>query len=171
MPEGVFYRYRNADGEVVVTDDPTTIPSAARDTVEALGTADLPPANVVSADSDLFTGGPAPVATARPVVRTARTEWLGPLHVPSAALGLLAAALPWVLSRFARGRLARVGLALAGATLAAGAWFGWVMRTAGFDAGPLAGPADVVREAAKAREALETSQRRQERALERLADP
>lgn len=95
------------------------------------------------------------------------------LDLPSVAVGFAMALGFWLLSLLIRrsGRLLfKVGLVLAMVALVAGAYFGWLRRTAGLSDGHLASPAAVVDDAKKAAKQMQDRLQKNERILKKLEE-
>jgi hypothetical protein len=148
-----FYRYRDANGRVVIVDSLDRVPASARSKLEHVAL-EAPPAPAFALPESL--GGRA-------------------LHWPSfgagAACMLLAGLVLFGLLR-SRARFARVLLLGSMVLLGAGAYFGWVRRTTGHDGPLLESPAALIDDARDAVQKMNERSREQERVLRELeAEP
>jgi hypothetical protein len=148
-----FYRYRDADGRVVIVDSLDRVPASARSKLEHVAL-EAPPAPAFGLPESL--GGRA-------------------LHWPSFSAGaacmLLAGLVLFGLMR-SRARFVRVLLLGGVVLLGTGAYFGWVRRTTGHEGPLLESPAALIDDARDAVQKMNERSRQQERVLRELeAEP
>jgi hypothetical protein len=148
-----FYRYRDADGRVVIVDSLDRVPARARNEVEHVAL-EAPPAPAFVLPESL--GG-------------------RDLHWPSfgagAACMLIGGLVLFGLLR-SRGRFVRVLLLGSVVLLGAGAYFGWVRRTTGHEGPLLESPAALIDDARNAVQKMNERSQQQERVLRELeAEP
>ena len=144
-----FYRYRDAQGRLVIVDNPSRIPQSARASAERVE---------LSA---------APAATTLPTP----TELVRDVHWPSfAAGGACAVAVTLVVLALRRRARRFVRLALLGGVIALGAglYFGWARRLAGQGGGLVSSPQTLIEDAKTAVEKMNDRSREQERVLKEL---
>jgi hypothetical protein len=145
MADASFYRYRDARGGEVITNDLAQVPPSQKDTVE-----------VVTPK--------APVAR-EPAAPTAGWS-VPPVDVPSFALGAGSAALLLLLVLPLLRRaplLLRLALLIGVVALGAGLYFGQVMKVAGLSDGALADPREALQEARRARDQVNEVRAAQEK--------
>jgi hypothetical protein len=148
-----FYRYRDADGRVVIVDSLDRVPASARSKLEHVALE-----------------APAAPAFALPESFGGRA-----LHWPSfgagAACMLVAGLVLFGLQR-SRARFVRVLLLGSVVLLGAGAYFGWVRRTTGHEGPLLESPAALIDDARNAVQKMNERSQQQERVLRELeAEP
>jgi hypothetical protein len=145
-----FFRYRDAEGREVVTNDIADVPPHLRDSVRPLEAAELaPPPRIVDRGRDAV-------------------DAVGVIDAGSFALGV-ACAVPLALvgERVLRRapRLARLALLAVVVAGGVGLYFGAVLRTAGLSDDVVANPARAVDEARAVRDRANAANAAKERAL------
>jgi hypothetical protein len=144
-----FYRYRDADGRVVIVDSFARVPASARSTLEHV-TLEAPPAPALALPEGL--GGSA-------------------LHWPSFGAGAACVLIAGLVSfGLLRSRAPFVRLLLLGgvALLGVGGYLGWVRRTTGHEGPRLASPAALIDDARDAVRKMNERSREQERVLHEI---
>lgn len=144
----VFYRYRDAEGRVVIVDSLARVPASARPGVERVALE-------------------APARSLEVSAGALARDLHGPSFAAGAAAALLAVAVLLV-ARRAKALLVRA-LVLGGlAVLGAGAYFGWLRRTTGASGAALGSPSVLIEDARTAVDAMNARLREQERVLREL---
>ncbi|MCC7074369.1 MAG: hypothetical protein IT383_23890 [Deltaproteobacteria bacterium] len=146
-PAVAFFRYRDAAGRDVITNDLNEVPLELRGKVEVVMSGDPSPRERDAARVHATMGRARASFDAAPV-----------FHGPSFALGAVVAFAGAYLvfgMRGARRALVRIAVVVAGVVALGALYFGWVMRTAGLDHGALANPAAAIDEARAARGLVE----------------
>lgn len=149
----VFFRYEDDTGRVVIVDSESQIPAKARGQVERI--------ELDGAPSTPVTSPPAPAGHS-----------LSAFHTPSFLLGFGVALLVGTVLLSLRGGGSRtLAKLLGGAALIAvlaGAYFGWLRKTAGQSDSVVASPTELVEDARRAVEKVERRREEQERVLEEI---
>jgi hypothetical protein len=145
----MFYRYRDASGRLVIVDSLDRVPASARGRLEHVAL-EAPPGPAFALPASL--GGHA-------------VHW--PSFGAGAAVALLAGLVLFGLRR-ARGPFVRLLLLGSVVLLGAGAYFGWVRRTAGHEGALLESPAALIDDARSAVQKMNERGREQERVLREL---
>lgn len=160
-PAVVFYRYRDAAGRDVITNDLAEVPRELRGKVEVVTSGDRSPSTQEPTRVDAALGSARSIFDAAPV-----------FHGPSFALGAVVAFAAAYLVfglRGARRMVLRMVIVGVGVVVAGALYSGWVLRTAGLDHGAFANPTAAIDEARAARDLVEARTEELRRADEALA--
>lgn len=145
-PEPIF-RYRDADGREVLTNEPQNVPRALQATL-----------------SEVDQGEHIPVESFHV------PDEVGGVHLPSAALGAAVVLAVVVVRRAVRveSRLVKFALVLATFATIGALYLGWVMRTAGLGDATFATPGDAVEQARQAVDQANRASGARQRAIEAI---
>lgn len=148
--EPTFFHYHDAAGRDVVVNDFNEIPEQFR------------------AKAEVFDARPGP--STKSIINQTIPNMIGPVHVPSAALGFsisMFLVLLWWLRTQSRWAT-RIVFGVVGAVVVAGLYFGYVMRSAGLTDGYFGTPAQAIDKAREARDKANATAAAQARALQQI---
>lgn len=141
--EVVFFRYQDARGNDVITNELEQVPPELRSQVELVSVSDPSPREQALADAQ------ARLSAARGALG-APAIFHGPSFVLGAVIAFATAYLAFGMREGNR-RLLRSVVVGVGVLALGGLYFGWVLRTAGLDHGAVASPRAAIEEARRAR--------------------